>query len=394
MLLSYFIDELLGTQGVKYLSTEESGEKLTLTLEMPRKEHVCPHCGKVTDKVHDYRYQEINAGYMNHRHVTIKYRKRRYACPDCRKRFIENNDFVGRYQRMTKPVIANIINSLREVVTFKHVAKENKVSSQTVMRVFDQLSFPSPTHLPEALGIDEFKGNTNKVKYQVILTDLDTGKPIDILPDRYEANITRHLLKYDREERDKVKVFVSDMFREYDRIADSALHNATKVVDRFHWVRQMIWAFENIRKREQKRLGRARQKYFKKSKGLLIKRLDELSDEKKQAVQLMLSLSSDLQTAHFYKEQILGIMDIEDIAQRKKAFSKITDSMKNSGVPELEKCADSYYNWFQGILNSLGCDYSNGLTEGDNNKIKVIKRIGFGYKNHKRFRARILHCFS
>ena len=38
--------------------------------------------------------------------------------------------------------------------------------------------------------------------------------------------------------------------------------------------------------------------------------------------------------------------------------------------------------------------YSNGFTEGINNKIKVIKRIGFGYKNFKLFRARILYIFN
>ncbi|MFY9357473.1 MAG: transposase, partial [Defluviitoga tunisiensis] len=36
--------------------------------------------------------------------------------------------------------------------------------------------------------------------------------------------------------------------------------------------------------------------------------------------------------------------------------------------------------------------YTNGPTEGFNNKIKVLKRISFGLKNFYRFRNRILHC--
>ena len=394
MLLSYFIDELLGTQGVKYISTEESGDELTVKVEMPRVEHVCPCCVTLTDQVHDYRYQDINAGTFNHKHVTVNYRKRRYRCPKCGKRFPEENSFVGRYQRITRAVIANIINFLTELVSFTHVARENRISTRTVIKTLDQIQYPSPKHLPAALGIDEFRGNANRVKYQVLLTDLTTRKPIDILPNRYESTITRYFMQYSREERDKVTTFVSDMFREYNRIGKEVFHNAVRVADPFHYVRLMIWALENIRKREQKRLGPARQKYFKKAKVLLIKRFGELSPDNQQAVLRMLELSSDLSTAHYYKERLLQIVDIEDVDEKIKLFHSLTDSMKNSGILELEKCADSYYNWFPNIVNSLRNIYSNGLTEGCNNKIKVLKRIAFGYRNYERFCKRIFHSFS
>lgn len=394
MLLFYFIDELLGTQGVKYISTEESGNELTVKVEMPRAEHICPCCGKLTDQIHDYRNRTVNAGTLNHKHVTVIYRRRRYVCSECGKRFPEENGFVGRYQRMSKAVIANIINSLADMVSFKHVARENRISAQTAMRTFSPVKFPRPKHLPEALGIDEFRGNANRIKYQLILTDLTTGKPIDILPNRYESTITRYFMQYSREERDKVKVFVSDMFREYDRIGKELFHNAVRVIDRYHWVRQLIWAFENIRKREQKRLGKARQKYFKRSKNLLTKRFNELSPDNRQAVLRMLELSSDLSTAHYYKERLLSIRDIEDTNEKIKRLHEITDSMKYSGITELEKCADSYSNWFPNIVNSLKCTYSNGITEGCNNKIKVLKRIAFGFRNYDIFRSRILHSFS
>ena len=51
-------------------------------------------------------------------------------------------------------------------------------------------------------------------------------------------------------------------------------------------------------------------------------------------------------------------------------------------------------NWEDYILNSFEYKYSNGYTEGTNNSIKVIKRVGFGYRNFDNFRKRILlvHC--
>ena len=77
-------------------------------------------------------------------------------------------------------------------------------------------------------------------------------------------------------------------------------------------------------------------------------------------------------------------------AAKKKAFMQLVDSMKQSGVYELEQCADTYYNWLPGILASFDCPYTNGFTEGFNNKIKVLKRNAYGYKCFDRFRKRIL----
>ncbi|MEF2920191.1 MAG: transposase, partial [Acutalibacteraceae bacterium] len=47
-----------------------------------------------------------------------------------------------------------------------------------------------------------------------------------------------------------------------------------------------------------------------------------------------------------------------------------------------------------GILNSFTTKFTNGFTEGCNNKIKVLKRNAYGYRNFKRFRNRIIHIFS
>ena len=60
----------------------------------------------------------------------------------------------------------------------------------------------------------------------------------------------------------------------------------------------------------------------------------------------------------------------------------------------MEKCANTMQNWHLGIINSFSSSLTNGFTEGCNNKIKVLKRNAYGYKNFNRFRNRILHIFS
>ena len=96
---------------------------------------------------------------------------------------------------------------------------------------------------------------------------------------------------FSREERTKVKYFVSDMWKPYSNIFSVWFKNATHIVDKYHWIRQVIWAFEAARKQEQKRFRKSHRRYFKKSRQLLIKRFKFLSDEQKQQVNIMLYAS-------------------------------------------------------------------------------------------------------
>ena len=56
----------------------------------------------------------------------------------------------------------------------------------------------------------------------------------------------------------------------------------------------------------------------------------------------------------------------------------------------LKECAKTYSNWIEEIRNSLLVPYSNGVMEGYNNKIKVLKRIAFGFRNFNNFKTRIM----
>ena len=75
---------------------------------------------------------------------------------------------------------------------------------------------------------------------------------------------------------------------------------------------------------------------------------------------------------------------------RKELFAWLQDA-KTCGIKELEDVAATYRRWIKGILNTFKYNLSNGVTEGFNNKIKVLKRTSYGIKDFKRFRTRILH---
>ena len=135
-------------------------------------------------------------------------------------------------------------------------------------------------------------------------------------------------------------------------------------------------------------------KYFKRSRSLLIKRYDNLKDEEKQQVNVMLYYSVNIGQAHWYKEVFLKILDLKDPDEAKKSLIDWIQKAEQCGLEPFEKCAKTMQNWYTGIINSLSSPITNGFTEGCNNKIKVLKRNAYGYKNFRRFRNRILHIFS
>ena len=119
------------------------------------------------------------------------------------------------------------------------------------------------------------------------------------MPTRFTSDLSSYFRNKDRS---KVKFFVRDMWKPFSEIATIFMPNAVQVVDKYHFIRQVIWAFETVRKEEQKKFNKTHRVYFKRSKSLLNKQYAFLSQENKEAVRIMLDKSSNLDTAHRLKE--------------------------------------------------------------------------------------------
>ena len=108
----------------------------------------------------------------------------------------------------------------------------------------------------------------------------------------------------------------------------------------------------------------------------------------------MLYAGAELSSAHFLKEKFLSLLDEQNPKEKCRLFSRWILMAQDSEIKEFVSCAATYQNWSKGILNTFDVPYTNGFTEGCNNKIKVLKRNAYGYRNFERFRNRILHMFS
>ena len=384
-----FIIKMLGLQNILVSDIKETENSFNIYLFSKPQLTVCPHCGCITSTIHDYRTQIIKDIPYANKHIYLYLKKLRYHCSHCNKHFYEHYSFIPKYHRITNKVFTSIIHSCRDKLSFKDIAVKHNVSSSTVIRAFELVNHNNKPPLPEALGIDEFKGNTGYEKYQLILTDIANKKVNNILPTRKKTDIITYFKQYSVKERKKVKFFIMDMWNDYKNIA-WLFPNAKIIVDKYHYVRQVYWALDRIRKKIQKNFPHDKRLHFKRSKKILWKEYDKLSDDNKIVVRLMLDQHEELYQAWMLKELFVSYRNSKTRAEAEKEMLEWLLTAEEINLPEFKDCIKAFHNWSEYINNSIEFNYTNGFTEGTNNKIKVIKRIAFGYRNFNHFRNRIL----
>ena len=386
------IKNLLDLKEVIIKSVKNSENNVEINIELPIKEHTCPCCRTQTTKVHDYYTQTIIDIPIQFKPTSIIYKKRRYECPNCHKSFFEDNSIVNKYARKTTRLVGYIVNELRNLNSISNISKKTNVDTGYISRMLPYLAVTN-THLPRVLCIDEFKGNSGNFKYQVALIDGETHDVVDILECRHKHALCEYFKKFPKEQLDNVKYFVTDLWETYKDISFTYFRKAKIVADHFHWARYACDVVNNIRIEVQKNLPTKERKYFKHSRKLLLSRScnikkDELKDE---LSYILINYSENLRIAYREKEEILDILHSADNSEVKiKKFSEWVKRNLESNIPQLKECAKTYQHWYVEIKNSLLVPYSNGATEGFNNKIKVLKRVCFGIRNFTNFKARIM----
>lgn len=387
MLMTNHITKLLNLEDVIITNVENISGQLHIYLELPRKKHVCPCCGAETACIHDYRVQIIKDIPMA-RDTFLHLRKRRYRCA-CGKRFFEKNSFLPRYFRVTIRLFAEIIFAFKKIVSAKEIGCRFNVSAVTAMRYFNFFN-KKLTVLPEVISLDEFKGNSGGQKYNSIIVDPKEKAVLDILPNRFESDLVKYFSHFSN--KTAVKYFVCDMNPHFREVAKICFPQATIVADKYHVIRQVYWAMEKVRKNEQNNLSKRFRKYFKKSRNLLMKRIEKLTEEEMDRLALMFEIAPRLADAYRIKNEFLDVIRLKSSNEGKQRLIDWLFSVEVMDLPEFYDCTKAYHNWFQEIINSMDVPWTNGFIEGCNNKTKVLKRVCFGMRNFPNFRKRILFC--
>ncbi len=291
----------------------------------------------------------------------------------------------------------------------KDLANRHFVSPVTVTRIIEQFAKSFQINfnaLPEHLSFDEFKSVKSVVgNLSFIYADSKDHSIIGILPSRRLTCLKEHFQRYSLTVRSQVKTIVIDMNTPYFSLIHTLFPKAKIIIDRFHLVQLVSRSLNKTRikvmnqyntsKPEDKKNNRKLKKYWK----LLLKDSDKLNytsyayhrlfkgyKSETEVIDYLISLDPMLRdTYRFYQDLLYAIHqnDFDSfIASLNEPSIHLSSYMKTS-VKTLKKYAPA-------IKNTFVYAYSNGPLEGINNKIKVIKRIAFGFRSFTSFRNRIL----
>ena len=392
MLYNNYTEDLLGLKGTILIKIEEIENVKHIYLKTKVEATVCPHCHFETKKVHAYRNQIVKDTEIGGLQSVLHINKRRYRCESCGHTFYEKLPFLKHYQRITQRLMIKVINDYRHEYSTKRIAEMNHLSPGIATRIFDKISYPKPK-LPKVLSIDEFKGNAGR-KFQCILTDPVMHQVLDILPTKKSEDIRAYFGNYSMNERKKVKYLVMDMSWQFRDIIISCFPEAQIVTDKFHVCRYGIWAMEKIRKDFQKSLKPEDRKWFKRSRWIMISHSRNLKEEDINQLTIMLSYSNRLRNAYYTKEAFFRFMESQNIEEAKSKLKHLQLAVHVVDLPEFTDLYAMIKRWEPYILRAFSSGYTNGYTEGCNNKIKVLKRNCYGVRNFSRFRNRILHMMA
>lgn len=389
----------------------------------------CSFCGSTNIKIHNYHVRTIKyldiAGFK----TIIDYKQRRFKCKDCNKTFNEECSLVSKGSIISNASKVKLLEECRKKQSLIDISERLNVSHTTVANTFNEHISEFRNPLTSIICIDEFKASTIAGTYALILGDPVSGKILDILPSRKQDYIYDYFKNVPDSERLSVNYVVTDLFESYRTIAKNLFWKSTHIADRFHWIRLAVEAFNKLRIRimnAYKKLGEDefKGKYNKYSTYYyVIKKYSKLllaNKYKREAwffdqtnhvyyldkdmtiyeiIEYIVNQDKDMEEGYTLLQELYKVARISSFEDAEKNLLEWINKINNSKyqIKEFNQVALTYKSWIKEIVNSFIINpntksrLTNGFMEGKNNFCKVIKRVGFGYKNFDTFRAKILY---
>jgi len=289
----------------------------------------------------------------------------------------------------------------------KLIAKRVSVSSNTVIRVLKRVGEslePNKNSLPEHLSFDEFKSvKEAEGSMSFIYSDTRSHDPIDIIENRQQNQLITYFQSYPYSARKRVKTVTIDMYSPYLAVIKDCFPNAKLIIDRFHIVQHLNRALNRYRIEVMNEVRYTRPRDYRKLKKqwkLILQNSWTLNYEKfithrlyegmmtqKMMVDYLLSIDTKFRWIYELINDLKYSLSIGDFSKFEKHLKRSKKRPVRRYIRTTLQTLEKYSN---AIQNACHFTLSNGHLEGINNKIKTIKRTGFGYRNFRHLRARAL----
>ncbi len=366
--------------GLLVLGVREDGWAVEVAARYRAEEVDCPRCGQSTRQVHQWRKQRKQDADLWDKMVYVLLWKRRFRCRPCRKVFTEDDPVCGRRRRTTVRLRQRVAAQAEET-TVRTVARWHRISEGLVQRSWLEahsvVRAPVKPHV--YLGLDGFCVRRPGTMWTG-LWDLQTRVPIAVVPGERKRDTQAMLERH--ASRETVRAVAVDLSEAFRQAVQVALPRAAVVADKFHVIALAGRALREVHG-ERRRPGN--------DAWLLQRAIERLRPPEQQRLATMLRRDDALRTAWMLKEQMRALYRIRGQARAEEALRTWIEEASRSGLPSFVRTATTLRKWREEILNYWQHPITNAVVEGKHNRVKVLKRRAYGYRNERTFLLRILN---
>ena len=385
------LTQLLDIPNYHVISAEIETDKITLDIESTSQTTACPHCGKTSKTLHERHRRMIRDLPISGKPTYLRFIRRRFFCDDCHRAFSESLGFVDERRDYTRRYQHWIFLQVRE----NNISAVRRVEQLTYDQIESIFLHEAGCRIPltpfadlQRLGIDEIALRKGRGNFALILSNLDTKEIVDVLKSRTQEKLRARLERLSAFECAQIQEVAIDMWSPYDAVCAELLPHAVITADRFHVMQAVNRELKQLKNQQKKVHPQA----LKGAHYALLKNRQDLTDKQQATLEHVYQVSPLVKTAHRLKECLRHIFECKSTKEKAiKRLRKWNLIAEKAGLfPQFRR---TLANWIHRIANYFCHRTTSGIVEGINNKIKLIKRRAFGFRNFEHFRIRVIAAF-
>lgn len=378
-----------GIRGYEYRSTEHVCGTTFVPIVQPREKLRCPHCGRAEVSVRGRNERIFRSVPIGNKPVSIVLEVARVYCGKCQATRQVQVGFADEYRRHTR-AFARYALELTGMATIQDVANHLHVGWDLIKdlkksNLARRYRKPKLRHLKH-LAIDEMCIGRGR-RFRTLVLDLDMGAIVFVGKGK-GADALKPFWKRLKASRAKVRAVAADLSPAYTKAVRENLPQAVPVYDRFHVVKLFNEKLSELRRELYRQATDELEKQvLKGTRWLLLKNPENLDDARgeRRRLQEALKLNEALAMAYYLKEDLREFWEQTDRQAADRFLTHWIRKADATGIRMLKDFAKTLAIHRRGLLAWYSYPISTGPLEGTNNKIRVLTRQAYGFRDHEYF---------
>lgn len=378
-------------EGVKHNSTSFVGNEVTFHADIAPSHLCCPHCKSLDVSCKGRKQRVFHLPPMGRKQCFLNLQVHRIFCKACEELHWASLPFMRGKSSLSRSFVRMALDLL-SFGTIKSVAEFMKVGWDCIKDLHKDNLRRKYRHISlkdiEYISVDEFaiaKGH----KYMTVFTNVKNGSIVHAVEGK-DSVAVRPFLKRLKRKAHKLKGIAMDLSPAFHSAVRQELPHVDIIFDRFHVMKMMTTAVDDVRKEQQKTVGNM----LKGERFLLLKNYASLDANGMERLNTLLAANEPLFIAHSLKEQLRLFWEQPDKKSGEEFLRAWCTDAVQSGLKPLFKMFKSLWRHREGLLSYFDHRISNGKAEGINNKIKTLKRQAYGFRDVEYFKLRLYHLHN